>query len=103
MLRELALCALAGRSAAYTFMAIGDWGASFEGKGLQRDTCTAGSVCQQQAADAVQMGKYAADHKVGHVMLLGDNFYGSGIHGDDTSCRFKKTFEDSGCMSLVES
>ena len=32
--------------------------------------------------------------KVDHVMLLGDNFYGSGIHGDDTSCRFKKTFED---------
>eukprot|EP01047_Picozoa_sp_COSAG01_P006409 COSAG01_NODE_231_length_21019_cov_104.980501_18_plen_321_part_00 len=36
----------------------------------------------------------AAANKVGHVMLLGDNFYGSGIHGDDTSCRFKKTFED---------
>jgi hypothetical protein len=44
--------------------------------------------------DGLQMGLNAAKNKVDHVMLLGDNFYGSGIHGDDTSCRFKKTFED---------
>ena len=39
------------------------------------------------------MGKYAREHDVGHVMLLGDNFYGSGIHGDTSNCRFQKTFE----------
>ena len=48
----------------------------------------------QQQMDGLQMGKFAAANKVDHVMLLGDNFYGSGIHGDDSSCRFKKTFED---------
>eukprot|EP01047_Picozoa_sp_COSAG01_P006408 COSAG01_NODE_231_length_21019_cov_104.980501_17_plen_87_part_00 len=41
---------------AYRFMAIGDWGASFESGGIGRDTC-GGKVCEQQAADAVQMGK----------------------------------------------
>jgi hypothetical protein len=36
------------------------------------------------------MGRYAAAHAggdgaVGHVMLLGDNFYSSGIHGGEAS------------------
>lgn len=47
----------------------------------------------QQVADAVQMGRYASTHKVNHVMLLGDNFYESGVHGDCHNCRFQKTFE----------
>ena len=89
-------------------MAIGDWGASYTPPKLSlHDTCaidpevncsTHGvSGCgynEQQQMDGLQMGKFAAAKKVDHVMLLGDNFYGSGIHGDDTSCRFKKTFED---------
>ena len=49
---------------------------------------------KEQQADGLQMGIYAAKNGVDHVMLLGDNFYGSGIHGTDESCRFKKTFED---------
>ena len=49
---------------------------------------------KEQQLDGVQMGKFAAANDVDHVMLLGDNFYGSGIHSDDSSCRFKKTFED---------
>eukprot|EP00493_Phyllostaurus_siculus_P017225 UN17488 len=28
------------------------------------------------------------------VLALGDNFYGSGIHGDETDPRFRETFED---------
>ena len=53
----------------------------------------AATTCEQQVLDGAQMGKYAREHDVGHVMLLGDNFYGSGIHGDTSNCRFQKTFE----------
>jgi hypothetical protein len=105
MLLALSLFEPAG---AYRFMAIGDWGASYTPPATRKtDTCaidpavncsTHGvSGCgynKQQQADGAMMGKFAANNKVDHVMLLGDNFYGSGIHGDDTSCRFKKTFED---------
>lgn len=108
MLRSVALLALVTTAEAYRFMAIGDWGASYTPpKTSTKDTCeidpevnctTHGvSGCgynEQQQMDGLQMGIHAAKSKVDHVMLLGDNFYGSGIHGDDTSCRFKKTFED---------
>jgi hypothetical protein len=102
---------------AYRFMAIGDWGASYTPSGGPNvtDTCdiTPGVNCkthgvsgcgynEQQQMDGLQMGKFAAANKVDHVMLLGDNFYGSGIHGDDTSCRFKKTFEDIYNASSLE-
>ena len=108
MVRLLAVLAGATVADAYRFMAIGDWGASYTPPSSRKlDTCeidpevncsTHGvSGCgynEQQQMDGLQMGKFAAANKVDHVMLLGDNFYGSGIHGDDTSCRFKKTFED---------
>jgi hypothetical protein len=103
-------CAVMGwaPASAYRFMAIGDWGASYTPpKSSEHDTCTIDpsvncsthgvSGCgynDQQQQDGRQMGINAAKHAVDHVMLLGDNFYGSGIHGDDTSCRFKRTFED---------
>jgi len=97
-------------------MAIGDWGASYTPPAKQKaDTCALApgvncsthgvSGCgynEQQQQDGLQMGKFAAANKVDHVMLLGDNFYGSGIHGDDTSCRFKKTFEDIYNASSLE-
>ena len=57
---------------------------------------------KEQQADGLQMGIYAAKNGVDHVMLLGDNFYGSGIHGTDESCRFKKTFEDIYNASSLE-
>merc|ERR1719272_339855 len=72
------------------FMAVGDWGASFQGDGGK--DCS-GSIVEQQASDAVAMGHYAAQNAIESVILLGDNFYGSGIHGDCHNCRFQATFE----------
>ena len=80
--------AVAPTTPAYTWMAIGDWGASYTPpKGRLTDTClidpeadckTHGvSGCgynTQQQADGLQMGLFAAQNKVDHVMLLGDNF-----------------------------
>ena len=109
---EPGLAAAAPASASYHFLALGDYGASFEtgrvkkGTPPPEDTCsTSAAACTahgdkscgadpEQAALGQQMGAYAEAHGVGHVVLLGDNFYSSGIHSHDVSCRFARTFED---------
>lgn len=85
------MAASATTTNAYSFMAIGDWGASYDGN---NGVDCSGNLEPQQAADGVAMGRFAADHEIDEVFLLGDNFYGSGIHGSCYNCRFQKTFED---------
>ena len=65
----------------FNYLAIGDWG---DDKRWQR-ACAAG------------MATVAAEINAKQVFVLGDNFYPSGIAGDDsaaTAARFKRTFED---------
>ena len=60
------------------FLAIGDWG---------KTTHAFKSV-------AAGMEKIAQKDKSAFVVLLGDNFYMSGIHGNDHSSQFKTVFEN---------
>ena len=61
-----------------TFLAVGDWGNDNTG----------------QQADAKGMETIAEQIKPSFALMLGDNFYSSGIHGDAHAERFEKTFED---------
>ena len=60
-----------------TFLAVGDWGEDNEG----------------QYADAKGMETIAEQIRPSFMLMLGDNFYSSGIHGDAHAERFEKTFE----------
>jgi len=66
------------------FLAIGDWGGSSDTK-----PTSAGQV-----DDAAGMALIASELHVDFATLLGDNFYSSGIHGDETCPRFEETFEN---------
>jgi len=68
-----------------SFLSMGDWG------GQDGDPFYTGG---QKASAQVGMPKIAADLEAKFVLALGDNFYGSGIHGDETDPRFHETFED---------
>ena len=60
------------------FLAIGDWG----------------TVNDAFKSAAAGMDKVAQENNAAFVVLLGDNFYQSGIHGTDHSSQFKTVFED---------
>lgn len=59
------------------FLSIGDWGNDNDG----------------QYAAAKGMETVAETLKPEFVVMLGDNFYTSGVHGDDHDPRFQQTFE----------
>jgi len=59
------------------FFAVGDWGADNDG----------------QHADATGMESVAQAISPTFAVMLGDNFYTSGIHGDAHDPRFESTFE----------
>jgi hypothetical protein len=73
-------------SSTYNFLTLADWGNDSPG----------------QVAAAAGLGDVAAQIDANMVFLLGDNFYGSGIHttsdggkdGPNGEIRIKKTFED---------
>ena len=60
------------------FLAIGDWG----------------KVNDAFKSVTAGMEKVAKENDAAFVVLLGDNFYTYGIHGDDHSRQFKTVFED---------
>ena len=66
-----------------SLLAVGDWGG-----GSDQDPTT-----RAQISDAVGMSKVANQTGAQGVLLLGDNFYSSGV-SDATSSRFQETFED---------
>lgn len=68
-----------------SFLSIGDWGG--------QDGAPYYTKAQKSAAD---LGMPAVAHQLNaeFVLALGDNFYGSGIHGDENDPRFEETFED---------
>lgn len=81
----LALCAAAAQADdALNFLVMGDWG----GSGSAPYT-TSGEI-----ATAAGMGKVAASSGAKFALALGDNFYSSGIHGDEHDARFQQTFEN---------
>eukprot|EP00937_MAST-01D_sp_MAST-1D-sp2_P005099 g5099.t1 len=63
---------------------MGDWG----GSGSSPFTTSA------EIATAAGMGKVASDVNAKFALALGDNFYSSGIHGDEHDARFQQTFEN---------
>ena len=76
--------AVAQADDALNFLVMGDWG----GSGSSPFT-TAGEI-----ATAAGMGKVAAASGSKFALALGDNFYSSGIHGDEHDARFTQTFEN---------
>merc|ERR1719300_768243 len=68
----------------YSFLSIGDWGG--------QDSAPYYTPGQKLAADN-GMPRAADVYDAKLVLALGDNFYGSGIHGDETDPRFEETFE----------
>lgn len=68
-----------------SFLSIGDWGG--------QDKAPYYTEGQKASAD-VGMPLQAAQLDAKFVLALGDNFYHSGIHGDETDARFHQTFED---------
>eukprot|EP00730_Choanoeca_flexa_P012571 TRINITY_DN4400_c0_g1_i1.p1 TRINITY_DN4400_c0_g1~~TRINITY_DN4400_c0_g1_i1.p1 ORF type:complete len:334 (+),score=89.66 TRINITY_DN4400_c0_g1_i1:60-1061(+) len=77
-------CAFHTDSNSFTALLNGDWGGSDHSPYTEP-----GQVDCSHGMNAV-----AADIKPDAVFLLGDNFYSSGIHGDEHDARFKETFED---------
>ncbi|KAJ1429660.1 Metallo-dependent phosphatase-like protein [Ochromonadaceae sp. CCMP2298] len=85
MLYSILACALlAPASATVELLVLGDWG------GMPIDPYTTPG----QRATAKGMGVVGAQLKVQAVLALGDNFYFSGIVGDETSSRFAHTWDD---------
>ena len=66
-----------------SFLVLGDWGGSSDSS-----PTTAAQVANGQGMAAV-----AANLSAQFVMAVGDNFYSTGIHGDDHAQRFVDTFE----------
>jgi len=68
-----------------SFLSMGDWG------GQDGEPYYTGG---QKASADVGMPLIANQINAKFVLALGDNFYGSGIHGDENDARFHETFED---------
>jgi len=68
-----------------SFLSMGDWG------GQDGEPYYTGG---QKASADVGMPLIASQLDAKFVLALGDNFYGSGIHGDENDARFHETFED---------
>lgn len=71
-------------AATFNFLAVGDWGG--------QDTTPYTSTGEVLAAAG--MGIIARQLQAHFILGLGDNFYYTGIQGDDTNFRFDATFED---------
>jgi tartrate-resistant acid phosphatase type 5 len=92
MLRALTLCTVSTGFAAAAdaaasglhFLAMGDWG------GQDAAPYTEKGQAESAVAMATVAGKIGASFALG----MGDNFYGSGIHGDEHDARFQETFEN---------
>ena len=67
-----------------SFLAIGDWGGT--------DGAPYYEPGQMACSHGMAKVAHALDSKF--VVALGDNFYGSGIHGNAHNPRFRETFED---------
>eukprot|EP00047_Mylnosiga_fluctuans_P024351 m.159210 g.159210 ORF g.159210 m.159210 type:complete len:332 (+) comp9837_c0_seq1:19-1014(+) len=78
----LALVVCAG--ATFNFLAVGDWGG----------TETSPYTTPGEIAAAVGMALQSTALNASFVLGLGDNFYHTGIQGDDTNFRFNATFDD---------
>ena len=88
MMRTTALLAAAAAASAadsMSFLAIGDWGGTSD-----TDPTAPGEVDNNKGMGAVAQTLGNTEF----VLALGDNFYSSGIHGDDHCSRFHSTFED---------
>jgi len=68
-----------------SFLSIGDWG----GQDKEPHYTT-----PQMKSATLGMPLISDKINAEFVLALGDNFYGSGIHGDEHDPRFKETFED---------
>jgi len=68
-----------------SFLSMGDWG------GQDGEPYYTGG---QKASADVGMPLIAKELDAKFVLALGDNFYGSGINGDENNARFHETFED---------
>ena len=66
-----------------SFLAIGDWGGSSD----------ASPTTAAQVANGKGMAAVAANLSAQFIMAVADNFYSTGIHGDDHAQRFVDTFE----------
>lgn len=85
----MAACAHAVKSndasvAGLNFLAMGDWGG----------TDSTPFTEPGQVKSAAAMAKVAARISAKFALGMGDNFYGSGIHGDEHDARFQETFEN---------
>ena len=67
----------------FALVAVGDWGGEGDGQ----------PATAAQIADAKGMSKVASELNAAGILLLGDNFYFSGVNSVESS-RFKDTFED---------
>jgi hypothetical protein len=72
-------------AAEYHILMVGDWGGSSDSK----------PTTSTQLKVTAQMGKVAAAKSTQLVLLLGDNFYGSGISSKTAETRFQSTFENA--------
>eukprot|EP01065_Artemidia_motanka_P029457 TRINITY_DN35567_c0_g1_i1.p1 TRINITY_DN35567_c0_g1~~TRINITY_DN35567_c0_g1_i1.p1 ORF type:complete len:349 (+),score=140.68 TRINITY_DN35567_c0_g1_i1:63-1049(+) len=80
----LALAAAAAADDSLSFLAIGDWGGNSDSA-----PTTTGEL--HNGAGMAKVASQLGDAKF--VLAVGDNFYSSGIQGDDHSKRFHETFE----------
>eukprot|EP00927_Polykrikos_kofoidii_P064679 TRINITY_DN6015_c0_g1_i6.p1 TRINITY_DN6015_c0_g1~~TRINITY_DN6015_c0_g1_i6.p1 ORF type:complete len:424 (-),score=52.90 TRINITY_DN6015_c0_g1_i6:129-1400(-) len=91
----LAACVLVGRELRQTagdlsVVAIGDWG----GHSDQEPTT------YSQRVTGIGLSRVALDINANFTIMMGDNIYQHGIHGDDMSSRFRDTFEAVYAKSL---
>eukprot|EP00494_Astrolonche_serrata_P002409 UN02415 len=84
MLLLILLCVGYVQSDSFTFLTLGDRG------GQPKEPYYTGS---QMLAAQNGIPFIANQYKAKMVLALGDNFYGSGIQGDDHNARFNETFE----------
>ena len=66
-----------------SFLVLGDWGGSSDSS----------PTTAAQVANGKGMAAVAANLSAQFIMAVGDNFYSTGIHGDDHAQRFVDTFE----------
>lgn len=77
-------CGKDAGSAGLSVYLLGDWGGDSDANPSNKD----------EIGNARHMGRLAAAaDNPGAVLLLGDNFYANGIHGDHSSSRFDTTFQ----------
>jgi phosphodiesterase/alkaline phosphatase D-like protein len=75
---------MSSSSSRIAFLQIADWG------GVQWEPYS----CPNQRVTADGMAKVASESDIQFVIALGDNYYNSGIHGDETSHRFADTWDN---------